>query len=68
LIGSLKPLIVPFFAAVFDLLLRQFSLTIPHELSEAARSTARIDPIYWSIICRRRRRCRHGGIVTFLGT
>jgi multiple sugar transport system permease protein len=38
-IGSLKPLIVPmFFGDAFSIfLLRQFFLTIPHELSDAAR-------------------------------
>ena len=38
-IGSLKPLIVPsFFGDAFSIfLLRQFFLTIPNELSDAAR-------------------------------
>jgi len=41
-IGSLKPLIVPlFFGDAFTIfLLRQFFMTIPEELSDAARSTA----------------------------
>ncbi len=52
-IGSLKPLIVPyFFLQPFSIfLLRQFFLTIPHELSEAARvDGANEFRIYWSII------------------
>ena len=52
-IGSLKPLIVPyFFLQPFSIfLLRQFFLTIPHELSEAARvDGANEARIYWSII------------------
>jgi multiple sugar transport system permease protein len=52
-IGSLKPLIVPYFFlqpfAIF--LLRQFFLTIPHELSEAARIDGASElRIYWSVI------------------
>jgi multiple sugar transport system permease protein len=52
-IGSLKPLIVPYFFlqpfAIF--LLRQFFLTIPHELSEAARIDGASEfRIYSSII------------------
>jgi len=52
-IGSLKPLIVPyFFLQPFSIfLLRQFFLTIPHELSEAARVDGASEiRIYWSII------------------
>jgi multiple sugar transport system permease protein len=52
-IGSLKPLIVPyFFLQPFSIfLLRQFFLTIPHELSEAARVDGASEVrIYWSII------------------
>jgi multiple sugar transport system permease protein len=52
-IGSLKPLIVPhFFLQPFAIfLLRQFFLTIPHELSEAARVDGASDfRIYRSII------------------
>jgi multiple sugar transport system permease protein len=52
-IGSLKPLIVPyFFLQPFSIfLLRQFFLTIPHELSEAARvDGANEFRIYWSIV------------------
>ena len=52
-IGSLKPLIVPyFFLQPFSIfLLRQFFLTIPHELSEAARVDGASEfRIYWSVI------------------
>lgn len=52
-IGTLKPLIVPyFFLQPFSIfLLRQFFMTIPHELSEAARiDGANEFQIYWSMI------------------
>jgi multiple sugar transport system permease protein len=52
-IGTYKPLIVPSFlgSAFFIFLLRQFFLTIPQELSDAARVDGASDlSIYWRII------------------
>ncbi len=52
-IGSYKPLIVPSFFgnAFFIFLLRQFFLSIPNELSDAARVDGASDlAIYWRII------------------
>jgi multiple sugar transport system permease protein len=52
-IGSLKPLFVPaFFGGAFNIfLLRQFFLTIPNELSEAARIDGCSEfAIFWRII------------------
>jgi multiple sugar transport system permease protein len=71
-IGSLKPLVVPyFFLQPFSIfLLRQFFLTIPHELSEAARvDGANEFRIYWSVIMPLARPVLATvGLFTFLGT
>ncbi len=52
-LDSLKPLIVPHFFGVpfFIFLLRQFFMTIPNELTEAARIDGASEfQIYWSVI------------------
>ncbi len=52
-VGSFKPLIVPAFFgnAFFIFLLRQFFLTIPHELSDAARIDGCSEfRIFWQVI------------------
>ncbi len=71
-IDSLAPLIVPhFFLQPFAIfLLRQFFLTIPHELSEAARvDGANEVRIYWSIILPLATPVLAAvGLFTFLGT
>ena len=71
-IGSLKPLVVPyFFLQPFSIfLLRQFFLTIPHELSEAARVDGASEfRIYWSVIMPLARPVLAAvGLFTFLAT
>jgi multiple sugar transport system permease protein len=71
-IGSLKPLIVPyFFLQPFSIfLLRQFFMTIPHELSEAARiDGANEFQIYRLVILPLARPVLAAvGLFTFLGT